>query len=391
MMSGKSCNQLMAGMLMTVGLSSIGLAQGTAVPRPWSERMAESVMHRNPVVSAKWDYTAGLVLLGIERIGEAHQDTRYLSYVKDNMDRFVQPDGSIRTYEADEFNLDQINQGRLLFPLLAHTHDDRYRKAILTLRDQLKRQPRTPEGGFWHKKMYPNQMWLDGLYMAEPFYAQSAQLLGDTSAFDDVTHQFFLIARNTRDARTGLFYHAWDASKSQPWADRETGQSENFWGRAVGWYATAAVDVLDYLPVDNPGRGELIRTLQELADAVTKVQDPVTGLWYQILDQPSRTGNYREASASSMFVYALAKGVRKGYLDQRYRAVAERGYQGIIDHLITVDSQGFVSLNGICKVAGLGGTPPRDGSFAYYVSEPVVTNDYKGVGAFILASVELQR
>jgi unsaturated rhamnogalacturonyl hydrolase len=372
-------------------------AQGSAAPAAapsaarWSVRMAESAMRRHPVVSTRWDYTAGLVLLAIDRLARETGDARYAKYVQENMDRFIAPDGSIRTYDAREHNLDQINQGRLLFPLYARTHDDRYRKAALLLREQLREQPRTSEGGFWHKQIYPNQMWLDGLYMAEPFYAEFARTFGDTAAFSDVARQFLLAARHTRDARTGLFYHAWDAARQQPWADSSTGQSPNFWGRAVGWYLMAAVDVLDDLPATHPDRAALVAVLRDLADAVAKVQDPVTGLWYQVLDQPSRAGNYLEASASSMFVYALAKGVRLGVLDPRFRGVAERGFAGLVTHMVTRDADGMVSLQGICQVAGLGGKARRDGSFAYYVSEPVVANDHKGVGAFILASLELGR
>jgi unsaturated rhamnogalacturonyl hydrolase len=357
----------------------------------WSVRVAQSVMKRNPIVHEKWDYTAGLVLLGIDRVGTVTGDARYAAYVKQNIDRLVHPDGSIATYRSDEYNLDQINEGRLLFALFDRTQDARYRKAIGQLREQIREQPRTAEGGFWHKKIYPQQMWLDGLYMAEPFYAEYAKRFRDSVAFYDVTKQFLLVARHLRDARTGLYYHAWDASHTQPWADTATGLSRNFWGRAVGWYLMAAMDVLDQLPAKHRDRAAIVRVTQQLAEAVARVQDPLTGLWWQVLDQPNRARNYLEASASSMFVYGLAKGARLGYFDARYRAIAERGFDGIVANLITVDPQGLVSLNGICKVAGLGGNPPRDGSYEYYVSEPVATDDYKGVGAFILAALELGR
>jgi len=260
-----------------------------------------------------------------------------------------------------------------------------------TLREQLRKQPRTKEGGFWHKKIYPQQMWLDGLYMAEPFYAQFALRANDTSALSDVARQFLLVARHARDPKTGLFYHEWDAAHAQFWADSATGLSPNFWGRADGWYLMAAMDVLDYLPADHPDRAALVATVRDLADAVAKVQDPVSGLWYQVLDQPNRAGNYHEASASSMFVYALAKGARNGYLDARFADVARRGFDGIVRELVTTGSDGLPSLTGICKVAGLGPASDRrrDGSYAYYVSEPVVADDYKGVGAFILAALEV--
>lgn len=366
----------------------------TASPAaPWSVRMASSVMRRHPVTSAKWDYTAGLILTAIGRVGDRTGDARYATYVRDNMDRLVQPDGSIPTYDPSEQSLDQINQGRVLLRLYAATHAARYRLAARRIRDQLAHQPRTDDGGFWHKRIYPQQMWLDGLYMAEPFYARYARMFGDTAAFTDVAHQFLLAARHVRDPKTGLFYHAWDAAHAQFWADPATGLSPSFWGRAVGWYLMAAVDVLDDLPKSHPDRAALIATFQDLARSVRRVQDPVTGLWYQVLDQPSRRGNYLEASASSMFVYALAKGARKGYLDPSYRAAAERGFDGLVHDLVHRNADGTVSLTGICQVAGLGpaSNRRRDGSFAYYVSEPVVTDDYKGTGPFILAALELNR
>jgi unsaturated rhamnogalacturonyl hydrolase len=366
-------------------------AQRTTAPQPWSVRMAESVMRRDSLVHPEWDYVAGVVLLGMDRIGARTSDPRFASYVKRNVERLVRPDGSIATYDVEEFNLDQVNEGRLLFPLYARTRDERYRKAAALLREQLRRQPRTSEGGFWHKKTYPNQMWLDGLYMAEPFYAQYAKEMNEPAAFDDVAKQLLLMARHARDARTGLYYHGWDESRTESWADPKTGLSPAFWGRAMGWYAMALVDVLDFIPPTHRDRAELVRVFQDVARAVRDVQDPVTGLWYDVLDQPNRAGNYHEASASSMFVYALAKGVRRGFLPAEYRDAATRGFDGIVRDLITVDAQGMVSLNKVVAVSGLGGKQKRSGTFEYYVGEPVVSNDPKGVGAFLLAAEELGR
>jgi unsaturated rhamnogalacturonyl hydrolase len=353
--------------------------------------MAESVMRRDTLVHPEWDYVAGVVLLGIHRVGERTGDSRFGRYVKRNVDRFVRPDGTIATYELEEFNLDQINEGKLLFPLYASTRDTRYRRAADLLREQLRRHPRTKEGGFWHKKTYPNQMWLDGLYMAQPFYAQYAREFGEPAAFDDVARQLLLMARHARDPRTGLMYHGWDESRTESWADPQTGLSPAFWGRAMGWYAMALVDVLDFIPARHRDRPELVRVLQDVARAVAGVQDPVSGLWYDVLDQPNRAGNYHEASASSMFVYALAKGARRGFLAPEYRDIARRGFDGIVRDLITVDPQGLVSLHGVVSVSGLGGKQKRSGTFDYYVGEPVVSNDPKGVGAFILAAEELGR
>lgn len=389
MMTRRARLAAVAGAVLASGAPRVR-AQHTAAP--WSVRVARSVMRRSPrAVLDKWDYTAGLMLVALHRVGVAMHDPRYDAYVKRSIDAFVQADGRIVGYDASEFNLDQINEGRALFPLVDATHDARYTKAADLLRDQLRRQPRTPEGGFWHKKIYPQQMWLDGLYMAEPFYAEYALRHGDTAAMNDAVRQFLLVARHLRDPKTGLYYHAWDAAHTQPWADSATGLSQIFWGRAVGWYLMAAIDVLDYLPKTQRDRAELVRVVQQLAAAVARVQDPLTGVWWQVLDQPDRARNYLEASASAMFTYAFAKGARLGYLDPEYRALANRAFDGMLAQFVTVKPDGLVSIGGICKVAGLGGNPPRDGSYAYYVSEPVAADDYKGVGAFVLAAVELGR
>jgi unsaturated rhamnogalacturonyl hydrolase len=385
-----TARRLLAPALLLTAIG--GAAQAQRQIAPWSVRVATSAMRRSPAaVYNKWDYTAGLMLLAIQRVGEAAHDPKYAAYVKASIDSLVHADGTIATYASAEYNLDQINEGRSLFTLYDRTHDARYTKAADRLRDQLRTQPRTAEGGFWHKQIYPQQMWLDGLYMAEPFYAEYALRHADTTAMNDVARQFLLVARHLRDPKTGLYYHAWDSVHQQPWADPATGLSKNFWGRAVGWYLMAAVDVLDYLPKTHRDRSELIRVVQQLSDAVARVQDPVSGVWWQVLDQPSRARNYLEASGSAMFTYALAKGARMGYLAPSYRLIAERAFDGMLATFVTTGADGLVSINGICKVAGLGGNPPRDGSYEYYVSEPVVADDYKGVGAFILAANELGR
>jgi len=374
-------------------LTAIALSPaGSQTSRPWSVRVAESVMQRSPgAVYEKWDYTAGLMLLGLERLGAATGDAKYAAYVKRSIDSLVKPSGEIATYSANEFNLDQINEGRLLFGLYDRTKDQRYTHAADRLREQLRTHPRTSEGGFWHKKIYPQQMWLDGLYMAEPFYVRYAVRHRDTAAINDVTRQFLLAARHLRDPATGLFYHGWDATRSQTWADPKTGASRVFWGRAIGWYLMAALDVLDDLPKTHRDRAELVRITQQLAGAVAAVQDPVSGVWWQVVDQPNRERNYLEASASSMFTYAFAKGARVGILPATFRARAERAFDGMTANFTRLNADGTVSITNICKVAGLGGEPVRGVNYEYYVSEPVVDDDYKGVGAFLLAAVELGR
>jgi unsaturated rhamnogalacturonyl hydrolase len=330
------------------------------------------------------------VLKGIEQVWLRTGDQSCFDTIKHNIDAYVEADGSIRTYRIDEYNVDQINTGKLLFGLWRETGDPRYQKAAALLRDQLRTHPRTSENGFWHKNIYPHQMWLDGIYMQGPFYAEYAKTFDDPAGLDDVAHQIILIERHTRDPKTGLLYHGWDESKTQRWADPETGCSPHFWGRAIGWYMMAIPDVLDHLPENHPQREPIITILRDTAAALVRVQDPASGVWYQVLDQGNRAGNYLEASASCMIVYGIAKAIRQGCLDESYRDLALRAYQGILDHFITLDAQGLTDLNRVCSVAGLGGTPYRDGSFDYYISEPIVTNDPKGVGAFILASVEIE-
>ena len=355
----------------------------------WSIRGVETLLQRHQSLSDRWCYEAGVALLAVQRVWELTQEQRYFEYIQRNTDEFIDEAGNIRTYTLKEYNLDQINQGKVLFLLYTQSGDERYKKAAYLLREQLKTHPRTEQGGYWHKQIYPEQMWLDGLYMAGPFLAQFAQGFAEADIFDDVAHQIAIFERHARDPQTGLFYHAWDSSYSQQWVNPQTGCSPHFWARAMGWFMMALPDILDYFPLDHPKREWIIQVFRDSAEAVLSVQDEVSGVWYQILDLGQRTDNYLEASASCMFVYALAKGVRMGYLDSTCLLAARRGYQGILDRFIEVDERGWVNLNGIVSVGGLGGIPYRDGSFEYYISEPVVSNDYKGFGPFIMASLEI--
>ncbi|MEW6403044.1 MAG: glycoside hydrolase family 88 protein [Chloroflexota bacterium] len=356
----------------------------------WSVRMTESTLKRYSLSNALWHYEHGLLVMAINKVGMVTGDPRFTQFASEWIDKFIQPDGGILTYRINDFNLDQINPGKLLFQPYKQTGEERFCRALNTLRDQMKNQPRTNSGGFWHKKIYPHQMWLDGIYMASPFLAEYAGCFDEPSLYDEVVHQIILIEKHARDPQTGLLYHAWDESKQQQWADPATGRSPHFWGRALGWFAMALVDVLDHLPRDQAHRPEVIEILDKTAAAILRVQDPETGLWYQVLDLPEGEGNYREASASAMFVYAFAKGVRKGYLSADYLSAARRGYNGLLQNLIKIDADGVLTLEGVCRVAGLGGQPYRDGSYKYYVNEQVVSNDPKGVGPFILAALEME-
>ncbi len=369
---------------------------------PWSERMMQSEMKRFPEAwmldffkSPKWSYPNGLVLKGAEQLYKKTGKKEYFDYIKGYADELVNQDGTIKTYDIKKYNIDMLNSGNVLIYLYSVTKQENYLKATQLLRSQLDNHPRTSEGGFWHKKIYPNQMWLDGLYMGQPFYASYTKLYSNNDeaekAYNDIVNQFDVIQKHLVDSKTGLLYHGWDESKEQKWANKQTGLSPHIWGRAMGWYGMAIVDVLDFLPKNHPGRERLIHYLKSYSEALVKVQDKKTGLWYQVLDKSGEKGNYLEASASSMFTYTFAKAVRKGYLPDSYKTVAKNAYNGIIKNLISVEKDGTVNLNQVCAVAGLGGNPYRDGSYEYYINEQIRPNDPKGTGPFILASLELEQ
>ncbi|WP_116127025.1 glycoside hydrolase family 105 protein [Lewinella sp. IMCC34183] len=366
--------------------------------RPWSERMALSIMERAPESymndfqdDLKWTYTIGLVLNSMVEVGEYYDNPEYLEYAQAYGDTMINAQGEIHGYEIEKFNIDMIAPGPLLFSLYEHTGEEKYRLAIETLARQLKWQPQTTDGGYWHKLRYPWQMWLDGLFMGEPFQAEYATTFDRPALLDHVAEQFVLAEQHMRDPETGLLYHGWDESRVQRWANEETGTSPHFWGRAVGWYCMGLVDVLDYFPKDHPRRAELVAILNRTLEAVVAVRDPESKVWWQILNLPDREGNYLESTASCMFVYAMIKGANDGYLDEKYRKLARESYDGILDTFIRVDEDGEVNLTSGCSVAGLGGDPYRDGSFEYYVNEPVRDNDAKGIGPFMRASLEFEK
>ena len=356
------------------------------VIRMWPKGMISTVAH-----PGAWAYEEGVLLDGMAAEWHSTADGEDFKYVKDAVDKYVTADGTITGYKADGHTLDDIEMGRAVMLVYRVTQQEKYAKAAKFVHDQLALQPRTASGAYWHKQIYPNQIWLDGAFMAEPFraaYAVTFQVPGD---FDDIAKQLLLMDEHMRDAKTGLLKHGWDESKKMPWADKTTGLSPEVWARALGWYEVALVDVLDWFPKDHPQRAALVATLNRTMAAVVKVQDGKSGLWWQVLDKGSRTGNYTEASASSMFVYALAKGVRMGYLPQIFEANAKRGWEGIQKEFVTKGADGLMVLNGTVKVGGLGGTPYRSGTYEYYVGEKTQANDSKGIGAFLLAGSEMEQ
>jgi unsaturated rhamnogalacturonyl hydrolase len=358
--------------------------------------MAESLMHTHQDSiqvklgkPATWDYEQGLYLKALEWVYQRTGDAKYFTYIQKNINSFVSPSGDIRTYKASEFNSDNITTGRALLFLYQELNTEKYKKAADLLMKQISTQPRTKQGGFWHKDRYPDQMWLDGLYMLEPFYAEYGKITGQDN-WTDIIMQFQLMEKGALDAKTGLLYHAYDHERKQPWANKSTGQSPNFWGRSMGWYMMALVDVLDYMPTNHPKRSILVNQLGRLSAAILKIQDAKTGLWYQVPNFPGRKGNYFEASCANMFVYAIAKGIRKGYLPQNYAGKVSKAYDSILKNFITKDAQGYIHIEKTVSVGGLGGQPYRDGSYEYYLSEPLKTDDLKGAGPFIMASLEME-
>ena len=387
-----------AVLLMSVSLSC---TKGT---EPMSVHMVRSEMARNSDATyldgrngqLKWNYTTGLELKSFLDVAERYDgcDDIY-AYVKHWADTMMTPDGKIHTYKKSNFNVDHICPARIYFDLYDKTGDERYRNILSMIREQLDDQPRTESGEFWHKKIYPHQVWLDGLYMALPFYAEYTSRFEAPerrdSIYNDIIHQFVAAAENTFDPQTGLFRHAWDESRSMFWADPETGQSAHAWGRANGWYSVALVEVMEWLPLNHPGREVLGEQLRYLYSVLPKYADSESGMWYQVLDCPGREGNYLESSASIMFIYAFLKGLRSGCIDASETENIKGLYDKFVKTFVKENEDGTISITSCCSVAGLGGKDNRKGDYAYYLSEPVIDNDCKAVGPFIWASLEMEK
>ena len=401
-------------MKKTLILAALALTACTA-KAPLYQEVVRSEIARNPEASfidgqngkLKWNYTTGLELQSFldvyemaDQVGHDGRHSRLdreslLQYVDSWYDAIIAEDGAIGVnYKRSNYSLDHICPGRTLFDLYDLTGKEKYRKAMDSLYVQLQNQPRTPERGFWHKKIYPNQMWLDGLYMAQPFYAEyTSRYVADSlkaANYRDIISQFRVCWDHCYDATTGLPRHAWDSSREMFWCDKETGQSAHAWGRACGWYAMALADVIPYISVDC-GRDSLINILNALCDGISKVADPETGMWYQVLDKPGEEGNYLEATASAMFTYVLLKGTREGWIKGFTRSQAREKYRSLLKTFVTTDEDGLVNLNQCCEVAGLGGKENRSGTYDYYINEKIRSNDPKGIGPLIWAALEYEK
>ncbi len=339
----------------------------------------------------KWNYIDGCMITAILSLYEMTGEKKYLDFADTFVDWFVQEDGSIRTYDAHEKNLDNVNAARNLFTLYDLTGKEKYRRAIETVRRQLDIMPRTKAGNFWHKDIYPWQVWLDGLYMAQPFYMQYETRFNGMANCEDSFRQFVNVEKLMRDPRTGLYFHGYDESREMYWADPETGCSPNFWLRALGWFSCALVETASVMDESlYYERRYLQKMLRDLAEALIPYQDH-SGMFWQLVDRIGEEGNYPETSGTALIAYALLKGARLGYLPYRFADMGERAVEGIIDRYLVENEDGTLGLGGICLVAGLGGKQHRDGSAAYYYSEPVVQNEAKGTAPFILAYTELLR
>lgn len=382
--------------ILTLLLVRCGTTKDPGGNYKWSIKMADAVMTRhdslmyyNNVSKIKWSYDIAFLGYSIDKLG--NNDQKYSDYLTDYINYFINEEGEIQKYEISDYNLDKINPGKALFTLYKRTGDKKYKTAIEQLMKQLEQQPRTKSGGFWHKKIYFWQMWLDGIYMSAPFMAQYAREFNSPEWNDTVFHQVSLIYSKTVDPETGLLYHAWDESRTQRWCDQETGRSKHFWSRSMGWYSMALVDILDYMPEDYPQRDSVVTILNSVCEALIKVRNPEDKLWYQVLDMAGKEGNYPEASGTCMFIYVFAKGAKKGYLPAKYLTIANESFDAVLNNFVLTDQDGLPTIINICGGCGLGGDPYRDGSYEYYITEKRVNNDPKGVAPFILAAIELDQ
>ena len=354
------------------------------------EKTAWNIERARQGLPATWNYIDGCMLGALLEMTDITGDSRFADFVESFVDSFVLEDGSIRTFQADKQTLDDINEGKVLFPLYRMTGKEKYRRAMETLQKALEAQPRTYEGNWWHKKIYPNQVWLDGIYMAQVFRTLYEKHVGNGD-YSDTVAQIRVVRERMFDETKRLYYHGYDASKTVFWADKETGLSQSFWLRAMGWFAAALVDIAEILP-EGEDKTYIAGLLHEMMAGILPYADGETGLYWQVVDQGGREGNYLETSGSSMMAYAMMKGARLGFLPKKYAAQGKKTFDGIVDRYLSFEGENLV-LGGICLVAGLGPEKDkrRDGTYAYYISEPVVQNDAKGAAPFVMCYTEVKR
>ena len=344
-----------------------------------------------------WNYIDGCMIKAVLEMYYISKDKKYIDFADNYIDFFVNDDGEILGYDLEDYNSDNINEGKVLFDLYAITKKEKYRKALDLLYSQLKMHPRTNGGNFWHKKIYPNQIWLDGLYMVQPFYMEYEITLNGAKNYKDIFKQFENVNKLMKDSNSNLLFHGYDESREMFWADKETGLSKNFWTRSLGWYTMALVDTIEKFDEQFFHEYTTLQSyLKEIMDALLKVMDKSTNMFYQVTNMPEKQGNYTETSGTCAIAYSLMKGSRLGYLPEYYFDYGKSIFESIVENKLVIDENEFV-LKDICLVAGLGGMPGkgdyklRDGTYEYYISEPKVNNDAKGVAPFLFAFTELYR
>jgi unsaturated rhamnogalacturonyl hydrolase len=326
----------------------------------------------------RFHYHQGVFLSAMERTYFLSNEKKYYNYIKDWMDYYIDENGKLR-FDEHERQFDDMQPAIMLFNLYKETKDERYKKVLDDFAPIVEMWPTNAQGGFWHKYIRPNQMWLDGLYMIGPYCVMYAHHFGKPYFFQTVYQQMNLMRRNMTDLKTGLLYHAWDDSKEIDWANKETGLSAEFWGRAIGWYAVAIMDILDYIPEAHPHRHEFISAGLDIINALIRFQDEETGLWFQVVDKGGVKGNWLETSCSCLYTYAIAKAMKKGLLHKSYSKYIHRAYQGIIKHL-SFEGEDLIISN-ICIGTGVG-------DLRFYFDRPTVQNDLHGMGAFLLMCTE---
>lgn len=353
-------------------------------------KMADASLAREQEYDYHWCYERGIITKSWCDVTEVTGDEKYYLAAKANVDKYIGEDGNIATYEMDKYNLDMINFGRTLLRVYAKNPKRKYKLAADTLLKQLSGQPRTKEGGFWHKEIYPHQMWLDGIFMACPFMVEYARMFDAPEWYAEAHKQMMIIGANAYDEKLGLYLHAWDSAHVQKWADPNTGLSPHVWGRAMGWFAMAHADVLTAMPEDCEFYADIKAQFNKIVTGVLAARGD-DKLWHQVLDRPANEENYAESSCSSMFVYTLLRGANLGVIDAACADIARESFDALCDRCVKTEADGYIELHDICKVAGLGGAPYRDGSYEYYVNEVICSGDTKGTAPFIMAAAEMLR
>ncbi|HHX68279.1 MAG: glycoside hydrolase family 88 protein [Miniphocaeibacter sp.] len=369
-----------------------GLLEKTTPSSPkWDKEMEKGN------IEPKWSYINGCMVIAALYMFDATGDNKYFEFADNFIDYYIDDDGKILGYNIDDYNSDSINEGKTLFKLYDLTGKEKYKKALDLLYSQLENHPRIKSGNFWHKKIYPNQVWLDGLYMVQPFLLEYINRYKNGEGYEDVINQFKNVNKFMKDEKTGLYYHGYDESRESFWADKETGLSENFWTRSIGWYTMALIDVLEILDEDLIEERLLLKGyFRELIDSLLKYADEKTGMFYQATIYGGREGNYLETSGSCAISYSIMKGARLGYLPKEYFEKGKRILNSVVNNKLVKENDEYI-LKDICLIAGLGGMPGmgdykiRDGKYEYYISEPIVENDAKGISTLVYAYSELIR